>query len=150
LQGCTGFLAGLNVAGANAEGAVGVDLEGDSDRDLATCGRSKARELDLTEIGVLREHRAFALRDTNTNGRLHIATGCKATCALARDLRVTRNDRVGVAARRFDNETSRCDVDENGRLVGDALRCGGRLWNCGIEATTGCEVERLRWIGGRR
>ena len=115
LQRRASLLARLDVTCTDAERAVGVDLERDGDDDLAARRRAQPGELDLTEERVLREDVALALADADAHGRLHVAARGEATRALARDLRVARDDRVGVPAGRLDDEATRRDVDENGR-----------------------------------
>ena len=51
-------------------------------------------EADFTEVRVLREELVLALPDAHAHGRLHVAPGGEASCALARDLRAARDDRV--------------------------------------------------------
>src|SRR5262249_51458339 len=65
-----GLVAGLGVAGADVDDAVGVDREGDRDRDLAARPVAQPREFELAEVRVVGEARPFALRDADAHHAL--------------------------------------------------------------------------------
>src|SRR5580700_1904446 len=65
--------SGGDVTGKHLERPAFVDLEAYLDRDLSAGRGPQADEFNLPEVGIVGEHRVFALSHANADERLHVA-----------------------------------------------------------------------------